>query len=226
VSLCVCVSLHRFWWAAAFVLPSPTFAPRTASLFKPDATTTLFRTDLLVITPGTLPDGTPTPPDAVMQYKLVDVRRPDGSTAPDSEWQPARQDLWPGHSDWCFNLAPGSMKVCVRSVKEGVESAPSALYAFLVRGRCPTLWSAHAGWTAAVVESCCGTDPIGTGNGTEVGAVSLVCTCVAPDLCGWLCRCMSDQTPAQTHVCYSAAEQSDAGVTGTARAQRKKELLP
>jgi len=115
-------------------LPQPTFAPRNASLFKPGGTTSLFQADLLVITPGSLPDGSPCPSDVSMEYKLTDVHRPDGTPAPDSDWLPARQDLWPGHLEWCFKLPAGAMKVQVRCVKGGVQSAPSAAFAFLMRG--------------------------------------------------------------------------------------------
>jgi hypothetical protein len=166
-----------------FVLPAPSFAPRMASIFKPAATTTLFPVDLLVITPGTLPDGTPCPPDAIMEYKLVDVRRPDGSTTAESEWQPARTDLWPGHTEWCFKLSPGSMKVQVRCVKGPVESPPSPLYAFLVKGAscsgCGVPWACMcwAGWQRWLWSH----DATGIGRVAKAGAVLLVC---APGLCG------------------------------------------
>ncbi len=94
----------------------------------------MFQADLLVIIPGSLPDGTPCPSDVSMEYKLTDVHRPDGTPAPDSDWLPARQDLWPGHLEWCFKLPAGAMKVQVRCVKGGVQSAPSDAFGFLLRG--------------------------------------------------------------------------------------------
>jgi hypothetical protein len=69
-----------------------------------------------------------------MEYRVVDLRSSRSPAV--SEWQRARRDLWPGHTEWCFKLPPGSMKVCVRSVKGPVASPPSALLAFLVKGRC------------------------------------------------------------------------------------------
>jgi hypothetical protein len=118
--------------SAVFSLPTPTFAPRMASIFKPAATTTLFPVDLLVITPGTLPDGTPCPPDAVMEYRVVDLRSSRSPAV--SEWQRARRDLWPGHTEWCFKLPPGSLTVQVRCVFGKDQSPPSPPFQFLVKG--------------------------------------------------------------------------------------------
>jgi hypothetical protein len=127
--------VHVMFCAVEFILPAPSFATRSAGLFKPASTSNVFRTDLLVITPGRLPDGDPCPPDAAMEYLLTEYCLPDGTAAvPQPGWQRARQDLWPGHSEWCFALPPGSMKVQVRCVKDGVESDPSPAYDFFVRG--------------------------------------------------------------------------------------------
>ena len=127
--------VHVMFCAVEFILPAPSFATRSAGLFKPTSTSNVFRTDLLVITPGRLPDGTPCPPDAAMEYLLTEYCLPDGTAAaPQPGWQRARQDLWPGHLEWCFAVPPGSMKVQVRCVKDGVESDPSPAYDFFVRG--------------------------------------------------------------------------------------------
>ena len=92
-------------------LPTPTLSTRSAGLFKPQGTTTLFKTDVLVVTPAD-----PSDTHAVPQFKIEEY---EGTKAPSLEWQDARQD--PATGQWGFTLPPGLMRVRV-----GVRSAGKA----------------------------------------------------------------------------------------------------
>ncbi len=109
----------------AVPIPTPTLGTKSPGLFKPSGTTTLFRTDLLVVTPGSrVTDGT------VMQYSIEDYDGPRSGITPD--WKDARID--PATGKWSFALPVGAMRVRVCAYGEAGESAPSKAYSILVKG--------------------------------------------------------------------------------------------
>jgi hypothetical protein len=109
---------------------TPSLSTRKAGLLSAVGETTLFADDALVITPG----PSTTVEDLIMQYRVSGY---SGVTAPPSDWQDSRLEMWRGVAQWCFTLPRGRMAVEVRAVSRasGAASAPSAAKAFLVRGK-------------------------------------------------------------------------------------------
>jgi hypothetical protein len=126
---------QRFTWARLFLSPSlrvinpasvptPTLGTKNPGLFKPSGTTSLFRGDVLVITPGGREvHGT------AMQYSIEDYIGPISGVK--SDWQDARRD---SVGRWIFSLPVGRMNVRVCAFGETGESAPSNAFSFLVKG--------------------------------------------------------------------------------------------
>lgn len=105
-------------------VPTPTLGTKNPALFKPSGTTSLFRGDVLVITPGGREvHGT------AMQYSIEDYIGPISGVK--SDWQDARRD---SVGRWIFSLPVGRMNVRVCAFGETGESAPSNAFSFLVKG--------------------------------------------------------------------------------------------
>jgi hypothetical protein len=101
--------------------------------------TRLLLGDVLVIVPATGPGSASTSSvsgasgDVAMQYRVSGYQ---GSMAPPTTWQPARQEVWEGQPQWCFSLPTGRMNVEVQAVNQrtGKASGASSAVGFLVRG--------------------------------------------------------------------------------------------
>ena len=116
-------------------LPTPVLSSQDPTIFKPKSVTTVFGTDLLIISHE--PGATSLPGDTVMQFLLTGIRDVGGTNHNQPYWVDARTTLWKGSPAWCFHLPSGNMNVQVRcfSPSRNLASPASKAYPFVSNGK-------------------------------------------------------------------------------------------
>ena len=116
-------------------LPTPVVSSQNPSIFQPKGLTSLFETDLLIIShePGT----EALLGDTVMQFLLENIRDEYGTNHYQPYWVDAYKTLWNHSTGWSFFLPSGTMNVQVRyfSPSHNLVSPASNAYRMLINGK-------------------------------------------------------------------------------------------
>jgi len=116
-------------------LPTPVLSSQNSTIFKPEDVTTVFSTDLLIISHE--PGATSLPDDTVMQFLLTGIRDVGGTNHNQPYWVDAYNTLWNRSTGWSFFLPSGNMNVQVRcfSPSHNWASPASKAYPFVINSK-------------------------------------------------------------------------------------------